>query len=223
MVPIRAVILIALAIPSLLLPVLAAETPVSSADVARYERNFGALQQSTRTFSADILQTLTLQGLSRPIVSKGVLFYASPDRLLIRFSQPAGEWTLVNGRQAAIQKQGKPLDVRNLSATGKKGAHAANLLDFFRNGPDHWHRDFDVSMTRSGDHLEVHLKPWMTPTSTFQGVDSIVTTLQLPDCEIISMDIAMAGANHIRYEFSNIRRNIAMAPALFVIPKETSL
>jgi hypothetical protein len=222
MVSIRAACLIVPAILGATGLVQAGPEPVSQADLARYEKGFGSLQQNTRTFSADILQTLALQGLSQPIVSKGVLDYAAPDRLLIRFSQPAGEWMLVNGAMAAVKKQGKPPDYHDLSGQGGKGSHAANLLDFFRNGPDRWHRDFDVSMTREGDRLWVRLKPWMTPTSTFQGVDSIVTTLQLPSYEIVSMDIVMNGANAIRYEFSGARRNIPMPPALFAMPRDSS-
>ena len=201
-------------------PAWAAEAPVSSAEMAKYEKGFGALQQGTRTFSAEILQTLILQGLDHPIVSKGILYFANPDKLLIRFSQPAGEWMLVNASGAAIKKKGQPVDFREAKGPGKGGSRPANLLDFFRNGPDHWHQNFDVSMTRDGDKLLVHLKPWMTPTSTFQGVDSIITTLQLPSYEIISMEIAMSGANRVRYEFSDAQRNPSLAPALFIMPKE---
>jgi len=203
-------------------PVRAAEVPVSSGEMAKYEKGFGALQQGTRTFSAEILQTLTLQGLDHPIVSKGLLYFSNPDKLLIRFSQPAGEWMLVNASGAAIKKKGQPVDFHAAKGPGKGGSRPANLLDFFRNGPDHWHQNFDVSMTRDGDKLRVHLKPWMTPTSTFQGVDSILTTLQLPSYEIISMEITMSGANQVRYEFSDAHRNLSLDPALFVLPKESA-
>ena len=125
----------------------------SASDVAEFDQGFAAVQQATRTFRADITQTLHLQGLDRPITSVGTLYYASPDKLLIRFSQPAGEWMLVNGSQVAIQKQGKPLERRDLSVEGRSASHAASLLDFFHADPARWHRDFDVSMTRNGGRL----------------------------------------------------------------------
>jgi outer membrane lipoprotein-sorting protein len=191
---------------------------VSTADLARYDQAFSAVQQATRTFHADVTQTLHLQGLARPIVSTGTLDYASPDKLLIRFTQPAGEWMLVNGSVALIQKKGEPLDRRDLSAQGRSASHAASLLDFFHADPARWHHDFDVSMTRDGDRLLVHLKPWMTPTSSSQGVDQIVTTLQLPAYAIVEMNIAIHGANSIDYQFAHGIRNATLDPVLFQVP-----
>lgn len=222
MVPIRAAGLIALAGMTAACVLPARANPVSPAEMAKHEKGFGALQQGSRTFSAQIRQTLSLEGLSKPLLSQGTLYYAAPDRLLVRFSQPAGEWMLVNGTRAAVKKQGKPVDLKDLSSQGKKSSQAASLLDFFRNGPDRWHHDFDVTMTREGDHLVVHLKPWMTPTATFQGVEGIVTTLQLPGYEIVSMEITLSGPNRVRYDFSGVQRNIPLASSLFAMPRDSA-
>ena len=190
----------------------------SASDVAEFDKGFAAVQESTRTFRADITQTLHLQGLDRPITSVGTLDYESPDKLLIRFSRPAGEWMLVNGSQVAIQKQGKPLERRDLSVEGRSASHAASLLDFFHADPARWHRDFDVSMARNGDRLIVRLKPWMTPTATAQGVQEIVTTLQLPGYDILEMEVTINAGNSVDYQFAHSQRNVALDPALFKIP-----
>jgi len=204
------------------LPVVhAAPAPVSPAEMAAYEKGFTAVQQTTRSFKADLRQTLHLQGVAQPIVSQGKLYYETPDRLAIRFSQPAGEWMLVNGTQVAIQKQGKPLQRRDLSAPGKIPSHAASLLDFFHSDAAHWHRDFDVSMTRDGDHLFVTLKPYMTPTAASQGVEQIVTTLKLPAYDILGMEVTINAGNRIDYEFIDGLRNGYMDGAVFKIPEET--
>lgn len=199
-------------------PLRADPQPVSAADLARYDKGFAAVQASTRTFRAEVTQTLHLQGLARPIASVGTLSYANPDKLFIRFSQPAGEWMLVNGSQVAIQKQGKPLERRDLAADGRASSHAASLLDFFHADPARWHHDFDVSMTRDGDRLFVRLKPWMTPTATAQGVEQIVTTLQLPGYDILEMDVTINAGNSIDYQFTHGTRNVTLDPALFKIP-----
>jgi outer membrane lipoprotein-sorting protein len=191
----------------------------SASDVAAFDKGFAAVQESTRTFRADVAQTLHLQGLAKPITSTGTLYYANPDKLLIRFSQPAGEWMLVNGSQVAIQKQGKPLERRDLTADGRASSHAASLLDFFHADPARWHHDFDVSMTRDGARLFVHLKPWMTPTATSQGVEQIVTTLQLPGYDILEMDVTINAGNSVDYQFTHGVRNAALDPALFKIPE----
>jgi outer membrane lipoprotein-sorting protein len=189
----------------------------SASDVAEFDRGFAAVQEATRTFRADITQTLHLQGIDRPIVSVGMLYYEDPDKLLIRFSQPAGEWMLVNGSQVAIQKQGKPLERRDLTTEGRASSHAASLLDFFHANPARWHHDFDVSMTRDGGLLIVHLKPWMTPTAAAQGVQEIVTTLQLPGYDILNMTVTITSGNSVDYQFTHGTRNAALDPALFKI------
>lgn len=215
MVPIHAalgLLLIALAGTSL------SAAAVTESEAARHEREFSALQKSTRTFQATLRQTLSLQGATRPIVSTGTLFFETPNRMLLRFAQPAGEWVLINGTQFAIQKQGRPVQIKDTSLPETNRSQAASLLDFFSRGAERWHQDFDVTMTREGDLLLVHLKPWQTPTSTAQGVDSIVTTLQLPGYEVREIAVAMQGNNRISYQFSNIRRNAPLAANLFTIP-----
>jgi outer membrane lipoprotein-sorting protein len=200
------------------LPARAVPVPVSPAEMASYENGFTAVQQNSKTFRSDLRQTLHLQGVAAPIVSLGTIYYESPDRLLIRFSQPAGEWMLVNGSQVLIQKRGQPLEHRDASAQGKTSSHAASLLDFFHNDASHWHRDFDVTMTRDGNLLFVNLKPYLTPTAPSQGVDHVVTTLRLPNYDLIGMEVAISADNRIQYDFLNGQRNVPLDPALFKIP-----
>jgi len=206
------------ALVALTVPLRADPQAVSAADVARYDAGFAQVQQATRTFRADITQSLQLQGLAKPVTSTGTLWYASPDKLLIRFTQPAGEWILVNGSQAAIQKTGRPLELHDLKAQGRAASHAASLLDFFHADPARWHHDFDVAMTRDGDRLSVHLQPWMTPTAASQGVQEIVTTLLLPRYDIVEMAITINAGNSLDYRFAHGARNAALDPALFRVP-----
>jgi outer membrane lipoprotein-sorting protein len=194
--------------------------PVPPAEMAVYEKGFTAVQQGTRSFRAELRQTLHLQGLAQPIVSLGTLYYETPDRLYIRFSQPAGEWMRVSGTRLAIQKQGQPLQRRDLSAQGKFPSHAASLLDFFHSDAAHWDRDFDVTMARAGDRLFVTLKPYLTPTAASQGVEQIVTTLRLPAYDIVGMEVTINSSNRIDYEFIDGQRNASIDPALFRIPGE---
>jgi outer membrane lipoprotein-sorting protein len=193
--------------------------PVSPAEMASYDHGFAAVQATTRSFHADLRQTLHLQGLTQPIVSLGTIDYQSPDRLLLRFSQPAGEWMLVNGSQAAIKKQGRPVERRDLAA-GKTSVHAASLLDFFHSDPAHWHREFDVTMTRDGDLLDVSLRPYLTPTAPSQGVAHVVTTLRLPGYDFVGIEVDFGGGNKMDYAFDHGQRNAPIDPGLFQIPSE---
>ena len=220
MVPIRSALALGLILVLGHRAALGAPVAMKPGQATTFEKGFSAIQQGTKTFQAQLRQTLTLQGVSKPIVSLGTLYYESPDRLLIRFSQPAGEWMLVNGSQMALQKQGQPLQRRDLSAqaSGKVPSHAASLLDFFHSGSSRWHQDFAVTMTRDGDLVFVHLKPYLTPTAPSQGVDHIVTTLKLPNYDLVEMEISFNAANGIDYQFQSGRRNMPLDPTLFRMP-----
>jgi outer membrane lipoprotein-sorting protein len=217
MVPVHAALAFLILMPCGILPLQAA--PVSENEMTRYEKGFNALQESTRTFRADLRQSLMLEGMAKPIVSTGTLFYQTPDHLLLRFSKPAGEWLIINGHQMGVKKQEKSLDLQQVSSQGRR-SHAASLLDFFSSGVSRWHKDFDVSMTREGDRLSVQLKPWQTPTSASQGVECIVTTLQLPTYDVLEIEVTINGENKISYQFSNTQRNIEMPSSLFILPSK---
>ena len=194
---------------------LADPAPPSAPETAVYEKGFAAAQAATHTFRAELRQTLTLQGLDQPVVSTGELFYAAPDKLLIRFSDPAGEWMRISGGELEMKKTGQPPVRRDLT---QGGSNAATLLDFFGGDAARWDRDFQVTMSREDDRLRVELVPWRVPGSKRQGVDRIVTVLRLPDYEVISIDVAMNAENRMSFEFSDGRRNAAVDPQLFRTP-----
>jgi len=195
----------------------AAPAPLSAAETATYEKGFAAAQAATHTFRAMLRQTLTLQGLDQPVVSTGELFYAAPGRLLIRFSDPAGEWMRIADGELEMKKTGQPPVRRDLA---QGGSNAATLLDFFGGDAARWDRDFQVTMSRdeNNDRLRVELVPWRVPGAKRQGVDRIVTTLRLPDYEVISIEVAMNAENRIGFEFSDGRRNAAIDPQIFKTP-----
>jgi hypothetical protein len=194
----------------------AAPVPLPAAEVARQDQAFAAAQAGTRSFRAELRQTLTLEGLDQPVVSMGELSYLAPDRLSIKFSQPAGEWMRIEGKQFTLQKKGQPLQHRDLAASGN--ANAATLLDFFGGDPRRWHRDFDVAMARDGDRLLVTLVPWRVPTAQRQGVDRIVTTLRLPGYDVEKIEVTIHGANRLEFAFTRGQRNAKIDPALFTAP-----
>ena len=216
MVSIRAAGALLLACGLGLLPASAAPVPLSAAELARQDQAFAAAQGATRSFRAELRQTLTLEGLDQPVVSTGELSYLAPDRLFIRFTQPAGEWMRIEGKQFTLQKKGQPLQHRDLAASGN--ANAATLLDFFGGDPRRWHRDFDVAMARDGDRLLVTLVPWRVPTAQRQGVDRIVTTLRLPGYDVEKIEVTIHGANRLEFAFTHGRRNAPIDPALFPAP-----
>jgi hypothetical protein len=211
MVPIRAAVLTLFALAGG--RALAEPVPLSPSEQAREERAFGAVQKATRTFQADIRQAVLIRPLFHTIISVGTIAYQAPDRLTVRFSQPAGQFLRIDKGTVTLAKPGE--SPRRVSLDSPSGLNASALLDFFRIGGADWGRDFTVSMTRDGNLLFVSLVP--LPGSPKEGhAEEIVTTLHLPDHEVKAMRISVNPFVRIDYQFSHNRRNGSLDPALLV-------
>ena len=195
-------------------PGLRAASLLSEAEVAEQEKGFDAAQHATLSFRARIQQKLTLNGVDQPIVSTGELFYQAPDRLLIRFSDPAGEWMRIEGNQLDVKKAGHEPFHRDLS---QGGSNATTLLDFFTGDSARWHRDFTVSMRRSADSLFVSLTPLRRSEGAPQA-SGILTALQLPDYEVKWIMVSLNDGNTLNFRFLDGHRNAHIDPQLFQTP-----
>ena len=214
MVSVRAALL-AIGLILSLFPKLTAAPLLSEAETAEQEKGFDAAQHATTSFQAEIQQSLTLQGIDHPIISKGELFYLAPDRLLIRFSDPAGEWMRIAGKELEIKKAGQPVVRRDLT---QGGSNATTLLDFFSSDSTRWHRDFNVSMRSSGNSLFVSLASQHKAGSSGPGMFDILTSLELPDYLVRSIHVSLKDGNNLDFGFHRARRNLAIDPSLFHTP-----
>ncbi|MGH8545626.1 MAG: LolA family protein, partial [Gammaproteobacteria bacterium] len=76
--------------------------PLSAERASALRAQFQTRQRETLTWSATIVQTLTLPGVRDPVVSTGTLAYRAPDRLRLDYTKPAGEFVLVLGDRLFI-------------------------------------------------------------------------------------------------------------------------
>ncbi len=185
--------------------------PLTPAQQAREEKAFGALQRGTQTFQADLRQAVLVRPIFQTLVSVGTIGYRAPDKLEVRFSQPAGQSLRIDDGIVTLTQPGKP--PRHIPLDSSNGQNAASLLDFFRTDGARWRRDFTVAMARDGEQLFVTLTP--LPGSPKAGhVEQIVTTLRLPDHEVTAMRISVNPFIRVDYQFTRNRRNVPLDPDL---------
>jgi hypothetical protein len=191
---------------------------VTPEEQQKYSEAFTRQQQQTRTFRAELRQTVMLRGLKEPVTSQGWLYYQSPDSLLLKFDQPAGEFVLLRGSDLHQQKTNKPLMHRKLSEQEKEcGAGPGFLLSLFQNGGTNYYHLFSVHMARTNEALLVTLAP--RKRNSKERLGQIENIIALPSLEIRSIRLQLGPAGSATYEFVNPTRNEPLDPALFAAPK----
>lgn len=214
MVSIRATFLILCLVPQALF---AAAVP--EAEVVTIERKFDEEQAKLKTFSAEIIQTVRLADMPKPVESKGRLSYSREAAALrIEFAKPEGEWLLILPKVVAIKKRNQAARVRTRNAMDDAGP--ALLLGFFED-PVWAMQRYTCSMERDGKELKIihtlehaGFVPKPVPSR-------IVTTVAWPSLEVRKMEVTISDGSTLEFTFSNMTRNGPLAPGLFVIPPAT--
>ncbi|MGH8732071.1 MAG: LolA family protein, partial [Burkholderiales bacterium] len=108
--------------------------PLAMKRASALRAQFQTHQRETLTWSARIVQTLTLPGLREPVVSTGTLAYRAPEQLRLDYTKPAGEFVLILGDRLFIQKTGARLAEKSLREDSV-GKPFLSLLGLLRGQP----------------------------------------------------------------------------------------
>ncbi len=130
--------------------------PLSAERVSALRAQFQTRQRETLTWSATIVQTLTLPGVRDPVVSTGTLAYRAPDRLRLDYTKPAGEFVLVLGDRLFIKKTGARLAEKSLREDSA-GKPFLSLLGLLRGQPAEEESDYTAEVRREEDRYTVVL------------------------------------------------------------------
>ncbi len=189
---------------------------VESQEQIKFEKAFKSRQIHTSTFEAGLRQTLRLQGMKKPVISTGHIYYQTPDRLLILFDEPSDEFVLLNGKHFVFRKSGEDVEERTFEPKDQSASMGiAMLIGFFKNGAASLKDSHRISMVANSDKLDVTLKPIQSD----EHPSEIVTTLRLPDLEIISQRICFTPENELNHEFIKPKRNQKLKDGLFDWPR----
>jgi len=181
----------------------------SEAITSRFQKK----QKETKTLECNLKQILKIDDISTPIQSKGRIYYKAPDSLLIKFDEPADEFTLLLGNDLYLKKAKKSLVHRIVDPNRSSMEGMLGLLSVFQNGAEAFNKVFDVVMNREGKKIHIVLTPKKDGENSKPTL--IETVLTAKDCEILSIHVAFDENNSITYELSSPQRNQKMDDNLF--------
>jgi len=191
--------------------------PLSAERASALRAQFQTRQRETLTWSATIVQTLTLPGLRDPVVSTGTLAYRAPDQLRLDYTKPAGEFVLVLGDRLFIQKSGARIAEKMLREDSA-GGPLLSLLGLLRGQPAEEESDYTPEVRREEDRYAVvltrnadastHMPARITNTSAADTLEVREVVVDLPSGGVLS------------YRFDAIARNEPLDAAHFAVPAE---
>jgi outer membrane lipoprotein-sorting protein len=192
---------------------LAATLSTERADLLRAELR--AHQRETVTWSATVVQTLTMPGLRDPVKSIGRLAYRAPDRLRLDFTRPAGEFVLCLGDRLFIQKAGAGLTEKSLREDSAGRPYLA-LLDLLSGEPVEDEGAYMPEVTEDGGRYAVVLT--RRPEASSRLPARIVNTIDADPLELREIVIDLPNGGVLGYRFDDITRNTPLDAARFALP-----
>jgi len=189
--------------------------PLSAEAASALRAQFQTRQRETLTWSATIVQTLTLPGLRDPVVSTGTLAYRAPDRLRLDYTKPAGELVLVLGDRLFIQKSGTRLAEKSLREDSA-GKPFLSLLGLLRGQPTEEESDYTAEVTREEDGYAVVLSRNAEASSRMPA--RIANHIAADTLEVREVVVDLPSGGVLSYRFDAIDRNGPLDATHFAVP-----
>ncbi len=191
--------------------------PLSAERASALRAQFQTRQRETLTWSATIVQTLTLPGLRNPVVSTGTLAYRAPDRLRLDYTKPVGEFVLVLGDRLFIQKTGARLAEKSLREDSA-GKPFLSLLGLLRGQPAEEESDYTPEVRREEDRYAIVLTRNADASSRMPA--RIANRIAADTLEVREVVVDLPNGGALSYRFDATTRNAPLDAANFAVPTE---
>ncbi|MGH8701622.1 MAG: LolA family protein [Burkholderiales bacterium] len=189
--------------------------PLSAERASALRAQFQTRQRETLTWSATIVQTLTLPGVRDPVFSTGTLAYRAPDRLRLDYTKPAGEFVLVLGDRLFIQKTGARLAEKSLREDSA-GKPFLSLLGLLRGQSAEGGSDYTPKIRREEDRYVVVLT--RNADASTQMPARITNTIAADTLELREVIVDLPSGGVLSYRFDAITRNGPLDATHFAVP-----
>jgi len=189
--------------------------PLSAERASALRAQFLTRQRETLTWSAMIVQTLTLPGVRDPVVSTGMLAYRAPDRLRLDYIKPAGEFVLVLGDRLFIQKTGAGLAEKSLREDSA-GKPFLSLLGLLRGQPAEEESDYTPEVRREDDLYAVVLR--RNDDASTHMPARIANRIAADTLEVREVVVDLPSGGVLSYRFDGIARNGPLDYTRFIVP-----
>jgi len=171
----------------------ASAPPLSEAELAAFQKNYADHRLGTAGWSGNFHQEAHSPDLLAPIISDGLLTYRAPATLEVTYTAPlAGEVWIRNG------EVGQKFSGRAPQVAAQPMVRA--LLDFFRQPPAAWQKDFTT--TARLDHDTVHLQLLPKPGAATGQPRRIQVEIDARTFDPVRLDIFFAQDASLTFIFS---------------------
>lgn len=179
-----------------------------------------AAQAELKTWTADCTQTRSLKTLTQPLVARGRVWFAAPDRFRWELGQPAQTIAVRRGDQMWISyprlKRAEHYDLSG-SQTGP-WRDALGLLEAgFPRSRQQLDRRFKIaSLQATNEVWTFALQPNSAQARRF--ITEVGVAVGMKDCALLATELTFADGSKMRNDFTNIVLNPTLGEALFNPP-----
>ncbi len=176
-------------------------TPVSDAELAAFQKNYADHRLNTAGWSGNFHQEAHSPDLLTPITSEGNLTYRAPASLEMSYTTP-----LVG--QVWIQKDAVGQKFSGRSPQVAAAPMVRSLLEFFRQPPAAWEKDFTQTAQRDHDVMRIQLR--VKPNTVAGQPSRILVEVNALTFDPLRLELVFAEKTSLVFIFSDW---ISLGPA----------
>lgn len=171
---------------------------------------------SMKSVQCNFTENRILSATGRKFDCAGTVYFQGPDRMAMRFSKPATDLVVIDGKTYHMNRGGKPLTFDTEKAPLMRSLR--NTLLYCITGQPRKvaaESDADIAVKDTKDGYVVLLTARKHVT---KGYSHIYLTYRKSDCLMVRMETEEFGGIIDIYQMSDFSRNASIDPAVFKIP-----
>jgi outer membrane lipoprotein-sorting protein len=197
--------------------------PVAGAEFDGLVDRWIAMQTNLHTWSADATQTRSLKTLSQPLVSKGKVWVAVPDRFRWELGQPAQTIALRQPDQLFIiypkLKRVEKYPLKQAQPGPWRDALALLEASFPRSRADLESQFRLLSVAQTNSTVQLTLQPKSSSARKFMA--EILVSFRSTDCSPVATELRFSDGSSMRNDFTNSIINGPFGPDLFEVKTDS--
>lgn len=194
----------------------------ADANTTKIVNKIEAANAQMKNVESTFEQVRSFKASGRKVGMAGTLYFKSDGSLAMRYSKPAGESLIINGKDFYMNKGGKSITF-DTSKNGVMGCLANTLVNCIKGNPAKVAADnnAEISATETSEGYEVSLVS-KESNAAHKGYSKIVLVYRKSDCLLLRMTmVEFTGITNV-YEMTGLKRNTMFSDEVFKIPAKTA-
>ncbi|MDR1130729.1 MAG: outer membrane lipoprotein carrier protein LolA [Prevotellaceae bacterium] len=168
------------------------------------------------SITSDFTQTKHLSFMNEDVVSNGKFFYSKPNRLLMKYEQPAGDLMLINNDQLVMIAAGKY--TKASTRTSAKARTMRNILSSCLQGDASMIDDVKISGEETADSYVITAE--LTKKGRNKNISKVVLHYDKSDLTLSVMRMEERDGSYTVYKLMNKALNQPVDAGVFKAPKK---